>query len=447
MSGTFVRRTSYGPSSPVVGTRGARTRQQILDTALQRFTEHGFHGTSMEDIAAGADTSRATLYQYFESKEAIFIELMQSAGAALMRLTRRLGPLGPTEEGYDNLHWWLGEWSWVFDRYSAMFIEWANVNSPKNPLRPLLAQFNAAHNARLGTALQLGGIAPADARTWSNFINAMANRVNYIRHVYRPGPTDSEMLDSLVTALQLTLFPTTPRAIITAGPKSVDRNATPRPAAPAVHTIGPLAQVPEAEQTQSTDPFEGLSSQAARTVRRLLDAASQVFADAGYDVANVDQIVTAAGVSRGTFYRYFDDKLQVLTALAGECATEMSAPFAELAEYGEHIDPTQLRAWLRWFNELHERYGGVLRSWTEGFPVDQAVLAPSRVIITQLGASVRAMFGPKRDYTLSRRATGVMLAAMLENYPNEARGTSQQPPLHQLIEIEALFIERVLLTR
>ncbi|MEI7546794.1 MAG: hypothetical protein WCK21_01865 [Actinomycetota bacterium] len=36
MSGTFTRRTSYGPGSPVIGTRGARTRQQILDTALVR---------------------------------------------------------------------------------------------------------------------------------------------------------------------------------------------------------------------------------------------------------------------------------------------------------------------------------------------------------------------------------------------------------------------------
>ena len=447
MSGTFVRRTSYGPSSPVVGTRGARTRQQILDTALKRFTEHGFNDTSMEDIAAGAETSRATLYQYFESKEAIFIELMQSAGAALMRLTRRLGPLGPTEEGFDNLHWWLGEWSWVFDRYSAMFIEWANVNSPKNPLRPLLAQFNAAHNERLSRALELGGISPADARTWSNFVNAMANRVNYIRHVYRPGPSDSQMLDSFVTALQLTLFPDTPRAIILAGPKSADHSHNPRSAAPAVHTIGPLAKLPDADQIHTADRFAGLSAQAARTVRKLLDAASQVFADVGYDVANVDQIVTAAGVSRGTFYRYFNDKLELLTTLSIECAAEMAGPFADLAAFDAHVDPLALRGWLRNFNELHERYGGVLRTWTEGFPVEPSVLAPSRVIITELGASIRSLFGSPREYTLSRRAVGVMLAAMLEHYPNEGRGTNYQPTLDEMVEVEALFIERVLLAR
>lgn len=447
MSGTFERRTSYGPSSPVIGSRGARTRQQILDTALERFTVAGFHGTSMEDIAAAAETSRATLYQYFESKEAIFIELMQSAGTALMRLTRRLGALGPTEEGYDNLHWWLGEWSWVFDRYSAMFIEWANVNSPKNPLRPLMAQFIEVYNTRLSAALELGGMSAHDARIWSNFINTVANRFNYIRHVYRPGLTDSAMLDSLASALQLVMFPDTPKAILVAGPKSVDRSRRVRDAAPPVHTIGPLSTLPDPGEIPVVDPFAGLSPQASRTVRDLLDAAARVFASVGYDAANVDQIVTEAGVARGTFYRYFDDKLQVLTALAVECATAMTGPCTDLAVFGEHPDPAALRAWLRGFNELHTRYSGVLRAWTEGFPIEPAVLAQSRIIVTAIGASVRALFGPRREYTLDRRAAGVMLAGMLEHYPNEAAGTTYQPTREELVEAEALFIERVLLAR
>ena len=447
MAGTNVRRTSYGPSSPVIGSRGARTRQQILDTALIRFKENGFHGTSMEDIAAGAETSRATLYQYFESKEAIFIELMEEAGTAIMRVTRRLGALGPNAEGLDNLHWWLGEWSWVFDRYASMFIEWANVNSPKNPLRPLLAQFVAGHNARFSTALEHGGLSTAEAHTWANFVLALANRYNYIRHVYRPGITDTELLDSLAVALQLAMFPDTPREVLIAGPKSIDGGDTARITAMSVHTVGPLATLPDPDQIIATDPFDGLSPQATNTVRGLLDAAASVFTEVGYDVANVDQIVTEAGVARGTFYRYFDDKLQLITALANECAAAMSGPFGELAAFGEHPDPARLRAWLRHFLAQHERYSGVLRAWTEGFPVDPAVLAPSRVIVNELGGAVRELFGPPRDYRLSRRATGIMLAALLEHYPNEGKGTEYQPTPDVLIETQARFIERVLLAR
>ena len=447
MANTNVRRTSYGPSSPVIGSRGARTRQQILDTALIRFTESGFHGTSMEEIASAADTSRATLYQYFESKEAIFIELMQAAGSALMRVTRRLGPLGPTAEGFDNLHWWLGEWSWVFDRYAPMFIEWANVNSPKNPLRPLLAQFVSGHNGRFSTALEQGGLTTAEAHTLANFVLALVNRYNYLRHVYRPGITDTELLDSLAVALQLSMFPDTPRTVLVAGPKSVDGGDTARPQATLANSSGPLSTLPDPDQVVATDPFAGLSPQASKTVRGLLDAAARVFAAVGYDVANIDQIVTEAGVARGTFYRYFDDKLQLITVLANECAAAMADPLTGLAEFGEHPDPARLRAWLRHFLAQHERYNGVLRAWTEKFPVETAVLAPSRVIVNAMGGAVRAMFGPPRDYRLSRRATGIMLAALLEHYPNEGKGTEYQPTPEELVETQARFIERVLLAR
>ena len=104
-----VRRASYGAASPVVGARGARTRQQIVDVALQLFAERGFHGTVVEDIARSVGISRATLYQYFASKEEIFRELVEESGSAQLRVMRRLGRLGPTAEGFDNLHWWLGE--------------------------------------------------------------------------------------------------------------------------------------------------------------------------------------------------------------------------------------------------------------------------------------------------------------------------------------------------
>ena len=84
-----------------MGTRGARTREQITDAARECFIDKGFHGTAVEDIAALAKTSRATLYQYFESKDAIFIELLRECGGALHRVLRRLGPLGPTAQGYE----------------------------------------------------------------------------------------------------------------------------------------------------------------------------------------------------------------------------------------------------------------------------------------------------------------------------------------------------------
>ncbi len=42
--------------------------------------------------------------------------------------------------------------------------------------------------------------------------------------------------------------------------------------------------------------------------QQILDRARDVFAKHGYHAAKIDDIVAAAGVARGTFYTYFDDK-------------------------------------------------------------------------------------------------------------------------------------------
>lgn len=46
--------------------------EEILDAALELFTEKGFAATRMTDVAKKAGISKGTLYLYFESKEAIF---------------------------------------------------------------------------------------------------------------------------------------------------------------------------------------------------------------------------------------------------------------------------------------------------------------------------------------------------------------------------------------
>jgi AcrR family transcriptional regulator len=48
----------------------------ILDAALKVFAEKGFHETHLEDIAAEAGFSKASLYNYYEDKEAIFLQIL-----------------------------------------------------------------------------------------------------------------------------------------------------------------------------------------------------------------------------------------------------------------------------------------------------------------------------------------------------------------------------------
>ncbi|AOJ75403.1 TetR family transcriptional regulator [Burkholderia ubonensis] len=58
-------------------------REQILDLAAQKFAQTSYPSTSMSDLATASGTSKARLYHYYESKEAILFDLLD-------RYTKRL---------------------------------------------------------------------------------------------------------------------------------------------------------------------------------------------------------------------------------------------------------------------------------------------------------------------------------------------------------------------
>jgi AcrR family transcriptional regulator len=58
-------------------------RDEILDVAAQCFADRSYPAASMNDIAAACGTSKARLYHYYDSKEAILFDLLD-------RYTQRL---------------------------------------------------------------------------------------------------------------------------------------------------------------------------------------------------------------------------------------------------------------------------------------------------------------------------------------------------------------------
>ena len=55
------------------------TRDEILEAAVQIFSQKGFHATSMQDIAQSVNLQKASLYHHISSKQEILVAVLDRA--------------------------------------------------------------------------------------------------------------------------------------------------------------------------------------------------------------------------------------------------------------------------------------------------------------------------------------------------------------------------------
>ncbi len=72
----------------------ARNRQTILEAALEVFSQYGFRGATLDQIADVAGLSKPNLLYYFPSKEAIHVTLLSGLMDSWLAPLRELDPDG-----------------------------------------------------------------------------------------------------------------------------------------------------------------------------------------------------------------------------------------------------------------------------------------------------------------------------------------------------------------
>lgn len=58
-----------------VNSSGERSKQLLLEKAIELFSAHGYHQTKISDIVKAANLTQPTFYLYFHSKESLFNDL------------------------------------------------------------------------------------------------------------------------------------------------------------------------------------------------------------------------------------------------------------------------------------------------------------------------------------------------------------------------------------
>ena len=84
--------------------RGSERREQLLVAASRLFAEQGYHGTAVGDVCDALGVGKGVFYWYFESKEALFSELLQESLFQMRRaqqnaITQVEDPVARIEEG------------------------------------------------------------------------------------------------------------------------------------------------------------------------------------------------------------------------------------------------------------------------------------------------------------------------------------------------------------
>jgi len=431
---TILRRASYGPSSPEIGRRGADTRRKIVDVSLQLFAENGFFNTSVDAIAKGADVSRATLYQYFPGKDEIFTELLNECGGALIRVARRIGELGPTERGLDNLNWWLGEWSWVFEKYRTMFVQWAVVASVDAEVRPEVMAFITEYNKRLAARLEQSEVVGLDPMTAATVVSALVHRLNLFHHTGRTYDANLEVLvANLSIYLQLLVFPETDDKVLNS---LVSRTVG------SARIADPVP--PRTEGLSVEERGAGLSKRAAATIRSLVDAGAAQFAVKGYFRTSVDDIVAEAGFARGTFYKYFSEKQDLLLAVSSEACARSVELSGRLQELDLTTDDTiELRGWLHDFLAFMDTYIGSIDVWAEQ-STDGALVAEIGVYAQTLldRAAEKALTTVERPYPFDPTAAALIFRALITRLPEAVRELSPTATDEQIVELLVVCLRR-----
>jgi AcrR family transcriptional regulator len=157
----------------------------------------------------------------------------------------------------------------------------------------------------------------------------------------------------------------------------------------------------------------------AQLQRRILDAASAEFIAKGYDGASLNQILLAAGLSKGSFYYYFDDKADLAAAVLMELIDELQPLFEEL---GKPSTPKEYWAALR-------RY--VARTMDEGLGSQQRLdllgsLGMAFVDHPELLAQVMPRMGPFRDLMVNFIKRGQKIGAVRVDLSAETLMTVMQ---------------------
>lgn len=173
-------------------------REQILDVSVQVFAHHGFHSTSMNDVAEAAGVTKPVLYQHFNSKQDLYLALLDEAGNRL-RNTVAKAVSGATNGKEQTEYGFKAYFRWVAEDHDAFLLLFGSRASRDEESVAAIRRITA-ETARAIAPLIAADIDDEHRRTLAHGLVGLAEGVS--RHLVERGETfDPEVLGQQIADL------------------------------------------------------------------------------------------------------------------------------------------------------------------------------------------------------------------------------------------------------
>lgn len=206
-----------------IAERRERERQQrramILEAARRVFFRHGFRNATMEMVAAEAELGKATLYEYFATKEELYVALLEQGLHlldAMMLEASQEAATKPIVEAIRTIARRYWQFAHEQPEYFTLLMHVSTaIELPLEKVRPeLLEELHRLQEQAILRGLALvrrgmeQGIFPPDVapeRVLAEFWVVLSGAILLARHPYRTrlmqDVTPEELVDELVELL------------------------------------------------------------------------------------------------------------------------------------------------------------------------------------------------------------------------------------------------------
>lgn len=198
------------PTWPTARRERDEKREALLHAAVRRFNEHGFHATSLDDVAASMNVSKPTIYYYLGNKDEILFECVRRGLASISEAAEAVANAGGT--GMERLRALMLDYAVIMTGDFGMCVTRTADHELSPPsrakFRALKREIDRTVRRVIEEGMADGSIAPGDARL-ATF--TVTGALNWIARWYDPaGPLPAEAVakacvDTLIGGL-------TPRA-------------------------------------------------------------------------------------------------------------------------------------------------------------------------------------------------------------------------------------------